>query len=955
MSALTNLIEDIKLTLAHSDAVVPEKVQILAAQYAEECKKLNERFRTILPLLQQGNLSEAIRLAEMSPNITDWYGTLDFEGHTDWIDICQGLGYDEPLPLPDESMRMLNDAYLQQAPLEPLLRWNRIYALNNSPIADRLQVVRAIVKKDTMNFFWKEDQEKFEKIRLTQLKNDVDTAIKTKNSTAVSELCKELTSPDWLVQPPVTYRTALCNFVLDGYKDNLLKSFNTFDYPAGQSVYQKMLNLCQTNKLSMPEPIAEAIQPAVQWLSESTMAMEYQNQYEAAVADLQEALEDNEPASELDRCFYAAASAAQNTGMPVPADMVEWYDRRKRDMELHRLNRVRVTVIAIVATCILLFTGAGYAMMVRNFNERVKTAVTALQAVADDKRVDDIDATVDKLDAKIAANKLVVPVVEHLRTMQKKDKERGDDFNRNYAQADIALGENPEYGALKNIAVNVEQCEKLKRTKDETDKYTLLKQHFDSSMSKRQNELDEAFGNKLAESAQHFKDIRSSKKRSDFNTLETEIKTLLDASTSVSPAQLAIGQSLLKDVRDAGEKLRKNQAENKAFTELQAAIPSFTAFQTKLNTFIQTYPNHIAAEDAQQVSKELGQIANVSSMYDTLQKELRNYQLNPDDLQRVVTELNNQCKTLAQILAVPLDNFFPQVQAIEVLAATLPPDAKTFKKTNELLKIISQKPLYPWVDEKNNWYYLTDMPDLKPDSKLSRLKYVTTFASMEKDLKGYSTLENKERNRGRFGKYEEHQHHFQIQAQKAIRDFSKAKSNKAVIEQIGTLLNDLLNTKELDPILQCELLDLIIEDYSKANPVFKEVFTDYLTQLTDSGIDFDTNWMDGDNKITVIQRNLAESTLKVLPELDELIQTAADKVEAYNAKLKRPPASFGWVGILDQNGVAGDLQGSGDLYILREQSGKVKPIKIGKLENGKATVNGSGSDLLQCLPVFVRR
>src|SRR5215469_13475008 len=109
---LPNLIEDIRTALAYSESVPPEKLAAYARQYTEQCVRLNERLKLCLPHLRDGNVAEAVRLAETPPTITETFNLLDFENRQEWVEICDGLGYDVPPPLAVEVFQELNDAYL---------------------------------------------------------------------------------------------------------------------------------------------------------------------------------------------------------------------------------------------------------------------------------------------------------------------------------------------------------------------------------------------------------------------------------------------------------------------------------------------------------------------------------------------------------------------------------------------------------------------------------------------------------------------------------------------------------------------------------------------------------------------------------------------------------------------------------------------------------------------------
>ncbi|MDR0611744.1 MAG: hypothetical protein LBG58_16685 [Planctomycetaceae bacterium] len=957
MSTLTNLIEDIKLTLAHSDAVSPEKIQILATQYADECRRLNERFRTILPSLQNGNLSEAIRLAEMPPNLTDWYGTLNFENREEWVEIVQALDFDEPLPLPEEIMLLLNDAYLTQSPLEPLLKQNRLYALNDSPIADRLQVIRAIAKYDTQNFFWREDIEKFEKIRHTQLKQDVNKALQTKDNTAVSELFRELSAPDWIAPPPKEYRLALFTFMLQGYQRKLQKAFDAYNYPDGQQCYDSMLRLCEKNRIPMPASINAEIQPAVDWLANESQILESQERFDTAVAELKETLENGENIQELDRCYYSAEQAAANISQTLPRETMEWYKRRKQNFEQTRQNRLRVTVTLIVAVCLLIVSGISYGLIVRNFTAQVEAAVTSLQSVKDEKRYDDIDQTIERVEkknAKVAADPKVEKLFDELRIMQKEDKERAANFERALTQIEIALDEKPELAELKKLTASIENCEKLKRTNEEETKFSDMKRKHQVAVNQRQRELDTAFGDKLAVLSKQWNEIRRSRDIKQMTELESEIKSLLQQSPEVSAKQLSEGKEFLTDIQNVTERVRKAQSADEIVKQIRE-VSGWNSYQTALKRLVNDHPSHEAVSDAKNILAQLDDTNKIVQTYAALSKKVNDCSKNMSELQKHIAEINPPIKILTEKTGTDVDAFIPFIKRFDKIAETKPLGAETFRKTNDVLVTISKSKLYPLIYEKK-WYYMVEAPSETAENR-GKYKYKTSVASTEKEIKEYKIKAdiNKiavDTNKQLTG----NQFEFAVEARKELRSIGNDTPLESAVDKIEKILTEMQDQTGLDPILKCVILKYFLDDFSAVEPVFKETFQNYLKSLTDSKLDFDYNWMEVESDKTETQRNLAESQLRILPDLKSLFAKAKQDFKRFVNSLTIPDLT--WLGIVDRPDntrwtCTGSLTGkSGTLWVFRKEHDKMQPIKIGTLKDGNVSIDRQ-SECVRFLPVYL--
>jgi len=324
MHTLTNLIEDIRAALAYSESVPPDRLEAYAREYARECNKLNDRLKQCLPHLRGGNIAEAVRLAEQQPNIIETFSLLDFENRQDWLEVCDGLGYDVPMPLAVDAFQELNDAYVQMAPLEPLLKRHRLLALNGSPIRERLGVLRSIAKADSMNIHWQADQEVFEKARIKELEREVDDALAKNDMPRIHELFRELVQP-WIIAPPMEYRMKICTAVLKVQADKLVHRFMAFDYPGAYAVEQTIYRILSEAQITMPATIGSYIQPAIQWLRDTEAGQQYLAQFHWELQQFQEALMGNSNRPTLKNHYTTLRDTARLANQKIPKELEEQY------------------------------------------------------------------------------------------------------------------------------------------------------------------------------------------------------------------------------------------------------------------------------------------------------------------------------------------------------------------------------------------------------------------------------------------------------------------------------------------------------------------------------------------------------------------------------------------------------------------------------------------------------
>jgi len=355
MADLTTLIEDIRATLAHPNLASPEEMPIYAQQYAEECTKLNDRLKRCLPHLRSGNIAEAVRLASTPPpDITETFNLLDFAERQDWIEVCTALELSLPPVLSVGMFQELNDAYFQMSSLEPLLKWHRLYARNGSPLRDRLGVLRSIAKADPMTTHWQTDQEMYERARIKELAQEVNEALAQKDILLLLRLYRELTTPGWKIAPPTEYKQKIVTAILEKYAEELHMHFSTFDYDEASAAFQSIQRVLKANQMAMPTAIEKKIQPAVQWVKDTTNEKRDIDHFQRALYDLQEALNDNVPRQTLEDIYYTLQDAASQSYQTIPKELKSRYRSRVKDMLGREYYRKGITIAAIVSAFILI-------------------------------------------------------------------------------------------------------------------------------------------------------------------------------------------------------------------------------------------------------------------------------------------------------------------------------------------------------------------------------------------------------------------------------------------------------------------------------------------------------------------------------------------------------------------------------------------------------------------------
>lgn len=174
-----------------------DELNDLAAGYAGLCREANMRLRRCSEYMQLGCSAEARHLADCQPKLTQLVKALQFPESSAWNDTCVRLGLPLAPVLLTEHVDELQKALAAEQTLRPLLARHRVLALAKSPVAERLSVVRLLVKHDGQSACWIEEAQRLESVRLQEIQAAVVRAEKAGDVETLTRIHDELTTQTW--------------------------------------------------------------------------------------------------------------------------------------------------------------------------------------------------------------------------------------------------------------------------------------------------------------------------------------------------------------------------------------------------------------------------------------------------------------------------------------------------------------------------------------------------------------------------------------------------------------------------------------------------------------------------------------------------------------------------------------------------------------------------------------
>jgi len=349
---------------------VTDEVRRYATEYAERCTQANERLRQCSVFLQQGLRSEAIHLADESPNLLELVAALDLPDAQVWTEFCNQNDLPAPPPLQMDRAGRLNDAYGLEQPVEHLLRRHRRLALGRAPVKDRLDLMRQIATSDTASGFWDKDIRLFERARHKELKVAFTAAVDGKDSAALAALSAEVLQAPWLELPGEDLRTAAqgadnhmrlmdAGAKLQDVMARLRTAFAARDHALCQDLVQQIFKIgAEAKDLGVNSETAAELKPIIAWIRQEDELAAKRQAADVCEKQLRSLLDADAPDHELETVYEKLRGFDEL----IPADLTDRYQQTLRRRQ-RAAGRKQMMILAGVVAVLVLAAGIGWVMI----------------------------------------------------------------------------------------------------------------------------------------------------------------------------------------------------------------------------------------------------------------------------------------------------------------------------------------------------------------------------------------------------------------------------------------------------------------------------------------------------------------------------------------------------------------------------------------------------------------
>ncbi len=426
--------DQIRKQLEQPDGLTIEALSPLADAYGRETAQVNARLAECTQLLRKGLRSEAIQRAFMKPNILDWSARLDFPEFDDWLSILQFYGITVPTLLNRDAAQEIQEAIVDEQPLEELLRQHRHLAIAKAPLSWRLKVLRRLGEIDSANVVWREDQELWETVRLKQIPAELKDAVDSKSLILVQSICTELNESKWAVVPSQelckratnaanAFLYAEQSLQLKSIADQLHAAYGEGNESTASKQYKAWTELVKAMRSPPPSDLLHSVEPALEWLQGCTEDRERIAKHEKAAASLEVALQKKSTLADVQRSYYDVTSMQ----MGIDPILEQRYKSRVNELQQASKRRLQLGIVAITVSAVTVMITLGLWQWNRTYRKAIDDASSRMTALIDAEELTEAESIVTKLTLQapqIAKSPEFVSLIGKLKVKQDTEKSR---------------------------------------------------------------------------------------------------------------------------------------------------------------------------------------------------------------------------------------------------------------------------------------------------------------------------------------------------------------------------------------------------------------------------------------------------------------------------------------------------------------------------------------------------
>jgi hypothetical protein len=979
MQPYEQIVEDILTILTADTDPSEDALRDVDTRYADAVNELNERLTACDRLLHKGHRAEAIQECDRHPNLLDSIAVLDFPEAAQWGEYVRQFGLAAPPTLRAEIAVELNDAYTMEAKLGDVLQQHRTLALARAPLGPRLKVLRQIARQDAGNPVWQEDVKNWERVRVGQLPDEAEQAVARNDLASIAQLEQEVRTTQWLEPPPTAVakrigeahrqlRGKQARRQLESLEKDLTQAYADFDVHRARNIRKQWQVHAPIGIVRQDDPLLELVSPALEWLEEQDRLDQEQQEYEAALAELEAALDQQAPRHELQRLGHAVMRFEGG----LPESLEQRLQERFAAFEKAASRRTAFILTSIVLSMLLIAAATVWGIRAQARANRLAGHQTNLTRLIDSRMLLEASSYADELEQNepsLFGEPKIQDLVKSLETATQAEQDRRDRLDQLLADAhddgQTWAGYPQAWRKLRNAEELVERGPAHLQDAERKE-LEVVRNEVESRRQQFQTEINE----KWLVDFEAWEQQRQQLDRTDLDAIQQSLREgeeLAKRSHVEAVHQNQIGprlEGLTKDYQNQME----TQTEAQLVARVTESLDDRERYIRSLETYIERFGHTPRAADFKKVVEDESGYWDGIEAWERFIAHWATLQIKGISPAQAGERIEEAEVLLEKHPGYPAaETVQKMIEYLEPIRARVGPDGPianrlvptvgSSKDVRDTFMVLRQRGKVPV-----RYYFRGEEP--KVVLRILRVAHLIYLQSDEVRVVDIplSEVASPKDDDGESYDWTSPQQKFFIVLTQHMRELEDSTSTWESV--FFRVLQHLYEDPLMDPVLKVQLLGLILPTACDGSYAIRQAFGAWRDRIQrtaeDRTVNFAADWVDPDDT-TANQARTAAQTL--LDSLEPMQRASARAEQAWKEMLApRVWPRYQWIGCLLQESASNwtcalgppSESLTGDLVVVYPGEGTTPVfMRIGRLADGRVTLAGT-TGRVEGRPVFVR-
>ncbi len=611
-----NLVREIKTAITNSESLPAEFLVELANEYSRSCDTVNEKLLDVSNLLKIGCRDEAVQVAEHPRSVLESVRELNFGGRKDWLAVLSDKKMELPPRLDFHSAVMLEQAYEKLDELAPLLKKNRLLALAQAPLESRILILKKLAEKDSENQVWKQDLVNLQEARLRNMGDEYRVAVKRQDAEKLGELMEEIQG-QWDVEVPPALvkdiREALNSIGMESHLEKMgvvAKQLNQAlvetNANNGRKLRQRWVDLNRVANLDGRDPMVRSIQEPLRWLEELDQEHIADRNYAQAIADLEQSIAIGIPVEDLDK----RVAQVENFDRAGSNDLLKKAKAYRKSVIREQRKQSQVMRYSLVGAAVATVAVIGWFLLSQSRSGQVIDAQEELRVAIQQKQYSAGVALFDALPDYIKEDPEVVGLHGQLIQFQQAEVSRKGGLKKLLTEFNLD-------GKLdRSLDDQLAAGRKMSKSRKETEQLNQLKEQLDQRRLEKQKARSAKFISQLEPMKTELESMlakveEGSATPSALNPVADKIRVFLkqaivetEGLPGISSLAKAQADRLLDSATGTMEREQMSKQSGVALNDLTKRVNRINQLDESLQKFASRFPQDPNARDFEATARE---------------------------------------------------------------------------------------------------------------------------------------------------------------------------------------------------------------------------------------------------------------------------------------------------------------------------------------------------------------